>query len=78
MMSDTSIEELHIFAAKLGLNKKWYQDKSAAHYDVCLSKRDEAINLGAIDLPIRSPLWREVFHKARKLLIESKLHGTSR
>ena len=52
MIAD-SLSELHEMAEKLGL-RRWFQDKSSMpHYDVCLSKRAEAISLGAILLDRR-------------------------
>lgn len=48
MFADTQAE-LHEMAAKLGLKRSWYQRGSVlAHYDVCLTKRNEAIRRGAI------------------------------
>lgn len=68
MMSDESIDELHAFATRLGLRREWFQSRSAPHYDVCKSKRAEAIALGAVELPIRErQRWREVYRKAKGL-----------
>ena len=73
MKSDTSVEELHRFAQMIGLRRSWFQDKRAPHYDVCLSKRKQALKMGAVHLPIRlpdgsfNPKWREVHHKAKQL-----------
>lgn len=50
LVSDTSEEELHEFAQKLGLKREWAQLRpkaSAAHYDLIPSKRQLAILLGA-------------------------------
>lgn len=50
MVADTRAE-LHEMAGKLGLKRSWFQDtpkSSSPHYDVSLSKRAEAIRLGAI------------------------------
>lgn len=45
-----SLDELHSFAAQLGLQRKWFQSKSFyPHYDVTLSVRARAVQLGAID-----------------------------
>lgn len=44
MVSDTSDEELHAFAARLGLKRGWFQGD---HYDLTASKRALAIRLGA-------------------------------
>lgn len=52
MIADT-LEELHAMATNLGL-RRWFQvNASFPHYDVCLSKRDEAIRLGAVALSRR-------------------------
>jgi signal recognition particle subunit SEC65 len=45
-----SIDELHSFAARLGLQRKWFQSNSYyPHYDVTLSVRFKAVELGAIN-----------------------------
>lgn len=68
LMSDESLVELHEFAAKLGLKKSWFQPGSAPHYDVCLSRRSAAFELGAIELPIAGSFnWLRVLHAARQL-----------
>ena len=47
MIAD-SLEELHAMAERLGI-RRWFQNKaSCPHYDVCKSKRELAIQLGAI------------------------------
>lgn len=49
-----SLPELHAFAAKLGLKRAWFQDKkSCPHYDICLSKKMKAIELGAKEIDKR-------------------------
>jgi hypothetical protein len=47
MMAD-DLDELHAMARKLGLRREWFQDKSIPHYDVSMSVRRRAIELGAI------------------------------
>lgn len=64
-----SVEELHAFAARLGLQRSWFQDPIVCgkpkarpgsraaenwHYDVTENKRRQAIALGAV-----SVTWRE-------------------
>jgi hypothetical protein len=61
-----SVEELHDFAAKLGLKREWFQDKSAPHYDVSLTVRKRAIELGAVAIGYGDSQWREVFRRIRK------------
>lgn len=57
MVSDTSEEELHAFAAKLGLLRRWFQGggkgKSPAHYDLVASKRALAVRFGAYEVTSR-------------------------
>lgn len=56
MVSDTSAEELHEFAARLGLKREWSQERpksSAHHYDLTPAKRLRAIELGAQEVPSR-------------------------
>jgi hypothetical protein len=49
--------ELHEFAARLGLQRRWFQDKPYGlwHYDVTAAKREQAIRLGATPIS-----WRDM------------------
>lgn len=50
LMADT-LDELHAFAARLGLPRRAFQDKtSGAHYDVSAELREQAIVLGAVPI----------------------------
>jgi hypothetical protein len=49
MVADT-LEELHEMADKIGVQRKWFQDKKIPHYDICKSKRVLAIRHGAVEL----------------------------
>jgi hypothetical protein len=44
MIAD-GVGELHEMARKIGVARKWYQGD---HYDVCMSKRTKAIEMGAV------------------------------
>jgi len=46
MIAD-SIDELHSMADKIGVARKWFQNKRIPHYDICQSKRALAVKLGA-------------------------------
>lgn len=48
MIADT-VEELHSMADKIGIKRAWFQNHNTPHYDICQSKRLEAINLGAVE-----------------------------
>lgn len=48
LMADT-LDELHAMAARLGLPRRAFQNKtSGAHYDVTAELREQAIALGAL------------------------------
>jgi hypothetical protein len=46
-MYASSPEELHAFAARLGLKRSWFQDKRVPHYDLTVRKHAMALSLGA-------------------------------
>lgn len=51
MIADTS-EELLEMAEKIGVDKKWiqYPGTPKEHFDICLSKKKKAIELGAKEI----------------------------
>jgi len=56
--TDGPIEELHEFAAKLGLKRSWFQDKKRfPHYDTIPYRRALALKMGATFIPLRE--WYE-------------------
>ncbi len=61
LIADTE-DELHAFAARLGLKREWYQGPDQHgdlwHYDVTAGKRQQALRLGA-----RPVTWREAAEK---------------
>lgn len=62
LVSDTSLEELHAFAAKIGLKRCWFSNKRGKrlpHYDLTTArKRDTAITAGAERVGTRALLRR--------------------
>lgn len=48
LITDGDLEELHSFAAGIGLNRSYFQRSRVPHYDLTPSKRLAAINNGAI------------------------------
>jgi hypothetical protein len=55
MIADTR-EELHLFAARVGLRRSWFQDvpkSSIPHYDLTAKRRARAVLLGAVELERR-------------------------
>lgn len=51
MIADTS-EELHVMARSIGIKRKWCQYPATykEHYDICLSKRQMAVESGAVEI----------------------------
>ncbi|HZW18739.1 MAG TPA: DUF4031 domain-containing protein [Luteimonas sp.] len=67
LMADT-LDELHAFAARLGIPRRAFQDKtSGAHYDVTAQLRERAIALGAMPISRHADraLMRRVIANAR-------------
>jgi len=53
MVAD-SLDELHAMADKIGVARRWFQDRDGMpHYDVCLAKRALAVRAGAIEIRYR-------------------------
>ena len=51
---DKALEELHAFAASLGLKRSWFQNHAThPHYDIAPSKRALAIERGAKEVTSR-------------------------
>lgn len=69
LQADT-VEELHAFAARLGLKRSWFQSKPGRpemdHYDCTRSKRELALSLGAVDEDIRTSTRRTMARLARR------------
>lgn len=49
-MAADSLEELHEMATAIGLRRDWFQDGRLPHYDLCQSKRRNAVNRGAVEV----------------------------
>lgn len=52
LLADT-LEELHTFAARLGMKREWFQPVSTPHYDLSLSRRALALKYGAVEIDER-------------------------
>ena len=61
LAADT-LDELHEFAARLGMRRSWFQSGNGRHphYDLVKSRRDRAVALGALEVSGRDLvlLWR--------------------
>lgn len=63
-MFGDSHEELHAMADKIGIRRKWFQNKKMPHYDICQNKRALAIKHGAVEVERRQLI--EIRHNLRK------------
>ncbi len=51
MACDGDLEELHAFAERLGMQRRWFQDhRLVPHYDLTPTKRALAVEAGAIQI----------------------------
>jgi hypothetical protein len=67
MFTDGNEQELHDFAARLGLKRSWFQrHKTLWHYDLTANKRKEALRLGA------SPIDGREYGKLLLRLVEER------
>lgn len=55
LASDTHYDELHAFAARLGMRREWFQGD---HYDLPDDRWDEAVALGATPVSSRELVRR--------------------
>ena len=69
LIADTE-DELHDFAARMGMRKAWFQEKPGrphhAHYDVPERARAEAVAQGAVEIT-----WRELGRKLRDRRVDA-------
>ena len=74
LLADTEME-LDCFAERIGLQKKWKHNSSTrVHYDVCKSKKELAIENGAILLtPLTFRLKFKLWAKEAKALNTRKM-----
>ena len=60
LVSDSSIEELHAFAERLGLRREWLQRRSIPHYDLTGERYELALAIGAELISSRELVRRAV------------------
>ena len=49
MIADTD-EELRVMAQRIGVRQRWHQGD---HFDICLAKRELAVQAGAVEITLR-------------------------
>ena len=56
-LAPSTEEDLHAFAARLGLRREWFQKHRVAdHYDLTVGKRARAVALGAVFMSARDQI----------------------
>jgi hypothetical protein len=77
MFSDQpDLTDLHEMAIKIGLKLRYFQNKPGRpHYDLTKSRRDAAIEAGAVEVPFKRAveLWHERDAKLKAILVERKV-----
>ena len=65
MIADTT-EELLVMADRIGVARKWIQKAGThhEHFDVCLTKRGRAVELGAVEITMKD-LGRRLVERRR-------------
>lgn len=54
LTTDGPLDELHAFAARIGLRREWFQNHPLApHYDLTVGRRARALAEGAVFVPAR-------------------------
>lgn len=57
MVADTD-DELHAIASAIGVNRRYWQSPgriaAGSHYDICLTMKQRALMLGAIEISLRT------------------------
>jgi hypothetical protein len=66
-MTADRFDELHSFAAKLGLKHSYFQAGSMPHYDLTPGKRAQAVALGAAEITAEEAVARMRAFRAQKL-----------
>ncbi len=68
-----SVDELHAFAARLGLARAWFQSRPGRpwndHYDLTRRGKEQAVALGAVPVT-----WREAVRRNRA--VRARLEGS--
>ena len=64
-------EELHAFAAQIGLSRHWFQaHKYLPHYDLTMARRQVAVRRGAVEQSLRDLV---LFMRKQKWALEETL-----
>lgn len=68
MIADTE-EELHDMADRIGVRQVHFQDGARPHYDICKTKRAQAVRLGAQEVSSK-----ELVRRLREAQVDGAFH----
>ncbi len=73
LTADT-LDELHAFAAKIGMKRSWFQDHpTAPHYDLTPKRRDLALRIGAVFVSAREQAIKRIRYTAKPIPFQGTL-----
>ena len=75
LVSDSSLDELHEFAASLGVRREWFQSKSIPHYDLTGEVYELALQYGAVLVSSREIVLRAVRIDGKSRLARATSNG---
>jgi len=59
-----SLDQLHTFAAIIGLKRSWFQDGRIPHYDLTSKKHALAVRCGAVFVPAKEQARKRIAARA--------------
>jgi hypothetical protein len=78
MFCDGDLEELHAFAARIGLKRAWFQNHArCAHYDLTPGRREAAVGKGAVEVSPREAVEIWSAHTQKEIQMEQENIVTS-
>ncbi len=64
LTTDGELEDLHLFAEKIGLKRKWFQSSSSVpHYDLTVSRRELALKNGAVFVSAKEQAKKRIHNR---------------
>lgn len=65
LTTDSGVEELHVFARRIGMKRAWFQPHALAnHYDLTPGRRDAALKAGAVFVPAKEQARQRIEKRA--------------
>lgn len=77
LTTDGELDDLHAFAARIGMRRAWFQSGRIPHYDLTEGRRQRALAAGAVFVPAKEQARRRIAKRAegRAAAEEQELAG---